>query len=117
MKLIFLNFIISFIISSALIVVSTLFSKKTILDREKASPFECGFDPKNTSRIPFSIRFFLIAIVFLIFDIEISILLPLGLISNSAPPLIWISVGSSFLLAVTAGLYYEWKEKTLDWIT
>nr|YP_009047721.1 NADH dehydrogenase subunit 3 [Striatobalanus amaryllis]AGZ92371.1 NADH dehydrogenase subunit 3 [Striatobalanus amaryllis] len=117
MKLLLLAFIIAVLISSLLIVISTLFSKKTILDREKVSPFECGFDPKNTSRIPFSIRFFLIAIVFLIFDIEISILLPLGLITNSIPPLLWMSVGGLFLLLVTIGLYYEWKENTLNWIT
>ncbi|YP_009047708.1 NADH dehydrogenase subunit 3 (mitochondrion) [Amphibalanus amphitrite] len=117
MKLLLLNFFIAVIISSLLILLSTLFSKKTILDREKVSPFECGFDPKNTSRIPFSIRFFLIAIVFLIFDIEISILLPLGLITNSIPPILWMTAGGLFLLLVTLGLYYEWKENTLEWIT
>nr|YP_010132850.1 NADH dehydrogenase subunit 3 [Balanus trigonus]QWC93320.1 NADH dehydrogenase subunit 3 [Balanus trigonus] len=117
MKLMFISFIIAVLISSLLILLSTLFSKKTILDREKASPFECGFDPKNSSRIPFSIRFFLIAIVFLIFDIEISILLPLGLISNSIPPISWMITGGLFLLMVTLGLYYEWKESTLEWIT
>nr|YP_009050182.1 NADH dehydrogenase subunit 3 [Megabalanus ajax]AGZ19743.1 NADH dehydrogenase subunit 3 [Megabalanus ajax] len=117
MKLMMLAFFIAVAISSLLILLSTLFSKKTILDREKVSPFECGFDPKNTSRIPFSIRFFPIAIVFLIFDIEISILLPLGLISNSIPPMQWMISGGLFLLLVTLGLYYEWKEGTLDWIT
>nr|QOQ85752.1 NADH dehydrogenase subunit 3 [Tetraclita japonica] len=117
MKLLLVSFFISVLISSLLIALSTLFSKKTILDREKASPFECGFDPKNTSRIPFSIRFFLIAIVFLIFDIEISILLPLGIISNCTPPMIWMSAGGIFLFAITLGLFYEWKESTLDWIS
>nr|YP_009024522.1 NADH dehydrogenase subunit 3 [Nobia grandis]AHB38948.1 NADH dehydrogenase subunit 3 [Nobia grandis] len=117
MKLLLVAFTISVLISSLLILISTLFSKKTVLDREKVSPFECGFDPKNTSRIPFSIRFFLIAIVFLIFDIEISILLPLGLISNTIPPILWMSAGGLFLLLVTFGLFYEWKEKTLDWIS
>nr|WID84311.1 NADH dehydrogenase subunit 3 [Striatobalanus amaryllis] len=117
MKLLFISFSIAVLVSLLLITLSTLFSKKTILDREKASPFECGFDPKNTSRIPFSIRFFLIAIVFLIFDIEISILLPLGLITNSIPPMLWISTGGLFLLLVTLGLFYEWKEHTLEWIT
>nr|QNH94193.1 NADH dehydrogenase subunit 3 [Eochionelasmus coreana] len=117
MKLVLASLCLSIIISLALITISTILSKKSILDREKMSPFECGFDPKSTSRLPFSIRFFLIAIVFLIFDIEISILLPLGLVSGSIPPLIWLKTGSLFLILVTLGLYYEWKENTLNWIS
>nr|YP_010490441.1 NADH dehydrogenase subunit 3 [Gibbosaverruca weijiai]UWM12927.1 NADH dehydrogenase subunit 3 [Gibbosaverruca weijiai] len=117
MKMMFLNFVLSVIISVALASISILFSKKPILDREKSSPFECGFDPKNTSRLPFSIRFFLIAIVFLIFDIEIAILLPISIVSSSIPPLMWICTSFLFLFLVTLGLFYEWLESTLDWIT
>nr|YP_010490389.1 NADH dehydrogenase subunit 3 [Leucolepas longa]UWM12875.1 NADH dehydrogenase subunit 3 [Leucolepas longa] len=112
-----MSFTLATFISTMLILISSILSKKLAFNREKPSPFECGFDPKNTSRMPFSIRFFLIAIIFLIFDIEISILLPLGLAPSSAPALTWMMIGGSFLLLVTLGLYYEWKESTLEWIS
>nr|YP_009092513.1 NADH dehydrogenase subunit 3 [Lepas australis]AIQ85053.1 NADH dehydrogenase subunit 3 [Lepas australis] len=117
MYILILAFLIASVISALLLTLSSLLSKKSFLDQEKSSPFECGFDPKNTSRIPFSIRFFLIAIIFLIFDIEISILLPLGIISGSLDPVSWLLVGGTFLGLVTLGLYYEWVDQTLSWIT
>nr|AZQ21940.1 NADH dehydrogenase subunit 3 [Arcoscalpellum epeeum] len=110
------SFLLAFAISSILISLACFVSKKSYLNREKSSPFECGFDPKNTSRIPFSIRFFLIAVIFLIFDIEISILLPLGVIIGNLSPLTWLTTGSVFLGLVTLGLYYEWSENTLEWM-
>lgn len=69
----FIIFIIAFIVIS----LSTILRKKKNSDREKLSPFECGFNPINSSRLPFSIRFFLIAIIFLIFDVEIALILPI----------------------------------------
>nr|YP_009122999.1 NADH dehydrogenase subunit 3 [Strigamia maritima]AJK90883.1 NADH dehydrogenase subunit 3 [Strigamia maritima] len=92
-----------------------LLAKKTESDREKMSPFECGFEPMKSARLPFSLRFFLVALIFLIFDVEISLLLPLPLIMKITPlhPLIYTSI--LFLIILTAGLFYEWNSGALDW--
>nr|QFG40118.1 NADH dehydrogenase subunit 3 [Alpheus randalli] len=106
---------IIFIISSALMILSSLLSKKTINDREKNSPFECGFDPKGSARMPFSLRFFLIAVIFLIFDVEITLLLPLVPIISLSNIKSWIITGIFFLLILLLGLYHEWAQGALDW--
>nr|WNH42336.1 NADH dehydrogenase subunit 3 [Neoperla nigricauda] len=94
---------------------ASLLSKKSIIDREKSSPFECGFDPKSSSRLPFSLRFFLIAVIFLIFDVEIALLLPLAPILPYSNLSIWFFIGSLFLVILLIGLYYEWKQGALQW--
>ena len=58
-------------------IIIILINIKIKFNHNKSAPFECGFDPFNKSRIPFSLNFYLIAIIFLIFDIEISIILPI----------------------------------------
>nr|YP_009107804.1 NADH dehydrogenase subunit 3 [Chlorodrepanis flava]AIU45050.1 NADH dehydrogenase subunit 3 [Chlorodrepanis flava] len=84
-------------------------------DSEKLSPYECGFDPLGSARLPFSIRFFLVAILFLLFDLEIALLLPLPWAIQLESPtttLIW----TSFLLfLLTLGLIYEWIQGGLEW--
>nr|AZH80855.1 NADH dehydrogenase subunit 3 [Caridina africana] len=102
-------------IAVAVMFISSILAKKTILDREKSSPFECGFDPKSSARLPFSLRFFLIALIFLIFDVEITLILPLASIMNFTNIKSWIFTGAFFLIILLLGLYHEWNQGALEW--
>nr|YP_009034408.1 NADH dehydrogenase subunit 3 [Dactyloptena orientalis]BAO84739.1 NADH dehydrogenase subunit 3 [Dactyloptena orientalis] len=84
-------------------------------DPEKLSPYECGFDPLGTARLPFSLRFFLVAILFLLFDLEIALLLPLPWGDQLASPLTTFLWASSVLILLTVGLVYEWLQGGLEW--
>nr|ARH53863.1 NADH dehydrogenase subunit 3 [Epuraea guttata] len=98
-----------------LMMMLNLISKKTFYDREKSSPFECGFDPKNSARLPFSLHFFLIAIIFLIFDVEITLLLPM-IVSMKISNMLNFSLTSVFFISILlAGLYHEWNQGSLNW--
>nr|YP_001542584.2 NADH dehydrogenase subunit 3 [Pyrophorus divergens] len=104
-----------FLISTIMIILATLISKKTFSDREKSSPFECGFDPKSSARIPFSLQFFLIAVIFLIFDVEITLLLPLIVTMKTTNTLSFLIITSTFIIILLGGLYHEWKQGALNW--
>ena len=89
-------------------------SLKARIDREKLRPFECGFTPKFNARLPFSIRFFLLALVFLIFDVELVLIFPY-LLSSAGDPLLRTGVLISFLAILVLGVLYEWTQGMLDW--
>nr|YP_006883518.1 NADH dehydrogenase subunit 3 [Takydromus wolteri]AFN87672.1 NADH dehydrogenase subunit 3 [Takydromus wolteri] len=84
-------------------------------DMEKLSPYECGFDPLGSARLPFSIRFFLVAILFLLFDLEIALLLPTPWAINLLYPSETFLWASLIILLLSMGLIYEWKQGGLDW--
>nr|YP_010894839.1 NADH dehydrogenase subunit 3 [Amiota nagatai]WJW73352.1 NADH dehydrogenase subunit 3 [Amiota nagatai] len=107
--------LIIFTISFIVMMLASILSKKTLVDREKSSPFECGFDPKSSSRLPFSIRFFLITIIFLIFDVEIALILPMIIIFKYSNILIWSISSIIFILILLIGLYHEWNQGMLNW--
>nr|YP_010446965.1 NADH dehydrogenase subunit 3 [Chyliza chikuni]UTM10330.1 NADH dehydrogenase subunit 3 [Chyliza chikuni] len=112
--------LMSMIIMTITIIVMTLasiLSKKTLTDREKNSPFECGFDPKSSSRLPFSLQFFLITIIFLIFDVEIALILPMIMIIKISNLLIWTTTATIFIIILLIGLYHEWNQGMLNWST
>nr|AGH18249.1 NADH dehydrogenase subunit 3 [Aethopyga shelleyi]AGH18250.1 NADH dehydrogenase subunit 3 [Aethopyga shelleyi] len=84
-------------------------------DSEKLSPYECGFDPLGSARLPFSIRFFLVAILFLLFDLEIALLLPLPWATQLQSPTTTLALASSLIFLLTLGLIYEWIQGGLEW--
>jgi NADH:ubiquinone oxidoreductase subunit 3 (subunit A) len=83
-------------------------------DPEKVSVYECGFDPYGDSRQKFEVRFFLIGILFIIFDLEISFLFPWSIVLMSLPVFGYWTM-YLFLFILTVGLFYEWNKGGLEW--
>nr|YP_009915359.1 NADH dehydrogenase subunit 3 [Palomena viridissima]QLF99779.1 NADH dehydrogenase subunit 3 [Palomena viridissima] len=106
---------LSIILAVIMMLLCTTISKTSEKDREKMSPFECGFDPKSSARSPFSIQFFLIAVLFLIFDIEIAIMLPIILTMKLSMTSMWMMTISMFIIILIMGLYHEWNNGVLEW--
>nr|QQQ88821.1 NADH dehydrogenase subunit 3 [Hyalella latimana] len=105
-----------FFISLLLSVLALMLGLKVDKSREKVSPFECGFDPFKKSRIPFSLRFFLITVIFLVFDVEIALLFPLGLLKITSD-LVFVGLsGLILILVLSLGLVHEWNQGGLNWI-
>nr|YP_002586836.1 NADH dehydrogenase subunit 3 [Procetichthys kreffti]BAH15214.1 NADH dehydrogenase subunit 3 [Procetichthys kreffti] len=114
MNLILTIIIITIILSSTLATIS-FWLPQIKPDYEKLSPYECGFDPLGTARLPFSLRFFLIAILFLLFDLEIALLLPLPWGDQLSSPLSTFTWATAVLTLLTLGLMYEWTQGGLEW--
>nr|AUJ22083.1 NADH dehydrogenase subunit 3 [Tettigades chilensis] len=93
-----------------------LLSMKSFIDREKSSPFECGFDPISSPRVPFSSHFFLIAVIFLIFDVELVVIMPLMLCLTTNNLMEMYLIMIFFLFILIIGLFHEWNNKMLDWM-
>nr|YP_010268849.1 NADH dehydrogenase subunit 3 [Halovelia novoguinensis]UIG88254.1 NADH dehydrogenase subunit 3 [Halovelia novoguinensis] len=115
MMLTMMTMIMLMMISMILMTLCFTISKKDKNNREKMTPFECGFDPKSSSRMPFSMQFFMIAIIFLIFDVEIIIILPTIKITQTTNMMSWYLITATFIIILILGLYYEWKNKILEW--
>nr|YP_009907549.1 NADH dehydrogenase subunit 3 [Bothrogonia yunana]QLI54105.1 NADH dehydrogenase subunit 3 [Bothrogonia yunana] len=92
-------------------------SKKCIIDTQKSTPFECGFNPMSLKRMSFSIHFFLIAVIFLIFDIEIIIIIPMIMTLKSTMMYYWLLTSTMFTIVIMAGLAHEWYNGMLNWTT
>nr|ACR55967.1 NADH dehydrogenase subunit 3 [Lichanura trivirgata] len=84
-------------------------------DINKLSPYECGFDPLGDARSPISIQFFLVAILFILFDLEIVLLLPIPWSMNTNSPTTTATLTTTILILLTLGLVYEWHQGGLEW--
>ena len=104
---------IAIILSLGFVVLNFAFSPKNP-DPEKLSAYECGFEPFNDSRMEFDIRFYLVAILFIIFDLEIAFLFPWAITLGNIGLFGFCSM-MLFLFILTIGFIYEWKKGALDW--
>ena len=100
-------------LSVGFIVLNFLFSPRKP-DPEKLSAYECGFEAFGDSRMEFDVRFYLVAILFIIFDLEIAFLFPWAISLGSIGALGFWSM-MIFLFVLTVGFIYEWKKGALDW--
>jgi len=83
-------------------------------DPEKTSAYECGFDPFEDARAKFDIRFYLVAILFIIFDLEVTFLFPWAVCLRSLDSFGFWSM-MIFLIILTIGFVYEWRKGALEW--
>ena len=100
-------------LSCAFVVINFILSPKSP-DPEKLSAYECGFEPFEDSRMEFDVRFYLVAILFIIFDLEIAFLFPWAIsLGGIGPTGFWSMM--FFLGVLTIGFIYEWKKGALEW--
>ena len=106
------------------LVVALLFSMAPVLlgwllgprrpDPEKLSPYECGFEPFEDARIRFDVRYYLIAILFIVFDLEIAFVFPWALVFRELGVFGLVEMGV-FLALLVIGFVYVWKKGALEW--
>nr|AUI11291.1 NADH dehydrogenase subunit 3 [Clanculus margaritarius] len=113
----FISSSIAIVIALIVMFIAWTLAKRSSVDREKSSPFECGFDPMGSARLPFSLRFFLLAVIFLIFDVEIVLLFPPVIKIAAGMDIFMLISLMSFLFILTLGLFHEWNEGSLDWMS
>ena len=104
---------VALLLSIGFIFLNFVFAPKNP-DPEKLSAYECGFEAFDNARIEFDVRFYLVAILFIIFDLEIAFLFPWAISLGNIGLLGFYSM-MTFLFILTVGFIYEWKKGALDW--
>nr|AGN71057.1 NADH dehydrogenase subunit 3 [Callulina kreffti] len=110
-----MTFLFFSLIVSLILAMLSFWLPQSYPSTEKLSPYECGFDPLGTARLPYSMRFFLVAILFLLFDLEIALLLPIPWAIHLPSPhktIFWTFI---LIFILTLGFIYEWLQGGLEW--
>nr|YP_011036751.1 NADH dehydrogenase subunit 3 [Arrugada affinis]WRK21420.1 NADH dehydrogenase subunit 3 [Arrugada affinis] len=115
MNLMIISMSTIFMISFMIVMMILVISKKALINTQKSTPFECGFNPMSYSRLPFSIHFFMVAVIFLIFDIEIILMMPMILTYKMSMLKYWMITSVSFTLILLLGLLHEWVNGMIEW--
>ncbi len=105
--------VIAIVLSAAFVGLSLLFAKQKP-NPEKLSAYECGFEPFDDARRRFDVRYYLVAILFIIFDLEVAFLFPWAVSLSRLGALGFFSM-LGFLGVLTVGFVYEWRKGALDW--
>ncbi|AFN75609.1 NADH dehydrogenase subunit A [Melioribacter roseus P3M-2] len=110
--------ILIFILFAAIFVIITLFVAKIVRPNrptfEKLKIYECGENPEGSPWVKFNIRFYVVALIFLIFDVEVVLLFPWALVYKDLG-FYGFLVGIIFLLLLVLGMAYEWRKGDLEW--
>jgi NADH-quinone oxidoreductase subunit A len=104
---------IAVLVAAALVAISYLIGKR-VKDRVKDSPYECGIAPTGSARERFSVKFYLVGIVFILFDIEAVFLYPWAVVYRELKMFAFVEM-LLFIVLVLVGFFYVWKKGALDW--
>lgn len=104
---------IALLVATGLVAISALIGKR-VYDRVKDSPYECGIAPTGSARERFSVKFYLVAIVFILFDIEAVFLYPWAVVYRELKMFAFFEM-LLFVILILSGFFYVWKKGALDW--
>lgn len=110
-----LYYLILSILFSIVLVLSAILIVARNYDVEKNSAYECGFHPFEDTRSKFDVRFYLVAILFIIFDLEVALLFPWLSTFTKSTGFFEVSAVLFFLYLLLIGFYYEWQKGSLEW--
>ena len=108
-----LQVLIAMAVAGGMIGISYLLGKR-VRDRVKDSPYECGIEPTGSARRPFSVKFYLVGMLFILFDIEAIFLYPWAVVYRELRLFAFFEM-LIFIALVLAGFFYIWKKGALDW--